>query len=476
MHRDKPIHGISEAGQGSNIFFDCSSSTSRDVESATEVTTCITPQHSIYSIALERFLQPIELLAGQGIWRDDSENKAAFDKMAANSKLSQDLAGNSFTSTVVQAMFLTAMVSSSHWVGIVAGSQTESPTPQPQPSEARIPTKSGKRKAKVALEDSKSKESEMAMVSVADSSGKSQPSSGSVQDGEDKLVEREPDDSHPSKTRFRLRGKKSPAHLFQVSTSVKQKKGKGFGGKGNRRAKGKKPMATIAQKERIFQEFEKAREHQTKAAALKSVAKLGLPGFYPGCLYQSKWGSVREEQRWTLLLQTAPALCSKHKELPNSLRRILNMEKLKFSETTTGGPVKTHLPFVFQEVVENMTMERISAGEEVSTTYIKHLILFLAEIWNETIETIGTMLQTKGLDYLKEHDEELAEMSQAEMDCVFQKMVERQEELLAPIHLTETDGALVPLGHEWGIACKFCKLVKREGHFWPNTVEYSSNI
>ncbi|CAK9001346.1 Malate dehydrogenase 2 [Durusdinium trenchii] len=205
------------------------------------------------------------------------------------------------------------MVSSSHWVGIVAGSQTESPTPQPQPSEARIPTKSGKRKAKVALEDSKSKESEMAMVSVADSSGKSQPSSGSVQDGEDKLVEREPDDSHPSKTRFRLRGKKSPAHLFQVSTS---------------------------------------------------------------------------------------------------------------------------------EVVENMTMERISAGEEVSTTYIKHLILFLAEIWNETIETIGTMLQTKGLDYLKEHDEELAEMSQAEMDCVFQKMVERQEELLAPIHLTETDGAL----------------------------------
>ncbi|CAK9022800.1 unnamed protein product [Durusdinium trenchii] len=89
----------------------------RAPEAATNVVTCVSPTHDVYSNLLQRFLKPEEFLWAQGIWRADAENPVAYDEMIS-SGLAQDLAGNSFTSTVVQAIVLSSFVSCDCWFHI----------------------------------------------------------------------------------------------------------------------------------------------------------------------------------------------------------------------------------------------------------------------------------------------------------------------------------------------------------------------
>ena len=87
------------------------------MESAANVLTCVTPKHEIYSNLLSRYVKPQEYLNAQGIWRVDAENVQAYDKMLENG-LAQELAGNSFTSTVVQAVVLASFVTCECWLHI----------------------------------------------------------------------------------------------------------------------------------------------------------------------------------------------------------------------------------------------------------------------------------------------------------------------------------------------------------------------
>ncbi|CAK9065390.1 unnamed protein product [Durusdinium trenchii] len=105
------------AGEGETIFVDCSTSRERNVESAANVLTCVTPKHEIYLNLLSRYVKPQEYLNAQGIWRVDAENVQAYDKMLENG-LAQELAGNSFTSTVVQAVVLASFVTCECWLHI----------------------------------------------------------------------------------------------------------------------------------------------------------------------------------------------------------------------------------------------------------------------------------------------------------------------------------------------------------------------
>ena len=103
-----------------NIFFDCSTSTSREnPECAMDVTTCVRPTHAIYSVLLNRYITPIEMLSVQGIWRCDSENLSAWNSMVANGRLAQSLAGNGFSATVAQAAFLTSLVECDAWRDVI---------------------------------------------------------------------------------------------------------------------------------------------------------------------------------------------------------------------------------------------------------------------------------------------------------------------------------------------------------------------
>ena len=95
----------------------------------------------------------------------------------------------------------------------------------------------------------------------------------------------------------------------------------------------------------------------------KVVANLKLPGFFPGCCYESKWGKARRAQNWDLIDRSAPKMSRKFKEVPNSLRKILNYDKLKNGDGSNGVK-NVRLPLVLQEVVEGLVMDRIQLGEE----------------------------------------------------------------------------------------------------------------
>ena len=84
-----------------------------------DVTTCVRPTHAIYSVLLNRYITPIEMLSVQGIWRCDSENLSAWNSMVANGRLAQSLAGNGFSATVAQAAFLTSLVECDAWRDVI---------------------------------------------------------------------------------------------------------------------------------------------------------------------------------------------------------------------------------------------------------------------------------------------------------------------------------------------------------------------
>lgn len=200
-------------------------------------------------------------------------------------------------------------------------------------------------------------------------------------------------------------------------------------------------MITIRQKEDIFQAWEAAEKRGVKKSRIaKEVESQQLPGYFPGCVYPSKWGRVREEQQWPLLCESAPALCSKHRELPNSLRGILQltMKHATHHRASTGAQ---SMPWVLKEVVESMLMERLDCGEELGITYVKNTIIFAAGIWNECIESVKDVVQT----ILSKHDDRLAGLSAAELEEKFKSMSEIAEKLLRRVELSETDGALTNL-------------------------------
>lgn len=402
---------VAEAGlTDGNIFLDTSSSLDRGAEFAYEVSTCVTPSHNVYSALLSRYLLPQELLAVQGIFRCDVSNKQAFDNLLETkskdvpTSLAQDIAGNSFTGTVVQAVCLAALASSSTWERI-----------QPEETRALVPA---------AMDDQRPEDSRR---------------------GQKRKLAEDDEISHPLQQWLpscRIRGKTSQSQMQPASKKVKRKRGQG---KGNKQAKGKQPMATIAQKEAIFQALEDAKKSGA-ANPYKELAKKKLPGFYPGCTFRSKWGHVRETQRWDLLVQTAPQVCSKFKELPNSIRRIMQFDKMKHGESNCPSQKNSCLPFALKEVIEGLIMDRVDMGEEVTIQFVKSTILFSASLWNENIESMKQILEAKKMDMLQVHDEELSNMSPEEIDKLFDDLTERAAEILQPVNLTETDGALLTLG------------------------------
>ena len=387
------LHCPIQDGKSSNIFMDCSSSEAWSAGNAcSDIVPCLTPSHAVWSHQLRRFLTPVEHLGLQAVWEADVTSKIQFREMAES--IGQDLAGNSFTGTVVQSVLLAQFASSTAWIDLdLAKNLHKQPDPKKQPtpgSQQHLEHRGKKRKA---------------------------PEQG--QSGDGNVVVR------------RLRGKQRPP--------APPKKKRGIGG-GNKVAKGKCAMATIKQKEDIFVALEEIQNSGVKNP-LKELEKRNMKGFFKGCTYPSKWGRVRQEQNWPLLVKAAPELCSRHKELPNSLRSVMQIGTMKYSrgdDCSHGG-----LPLPLKEVVESIIMDRVENGEEVDTVFVRNTIVYCVDLWNECVHSIRGMVQSKSLELLKEHDQQYAQMTPKELDDTFKGLSERISSMLRTIHTSPHDLALM---------------------------------
>ena len=120
---------------------------------------------------------------------------------------------------------------------------------------------------------------------------------------------------------------------------------------------------------------------------IKAVEK--MPGYFAGCVYESKWGKQRRQQNWTVLVQTAPKICAKFKELPNSLRKILQLPRKKIGGVArindNGDAEFIHLPVPLQSAVEDLVVQRLELGEEVTVGYVKKVLLSSMSMWNDMV-------------------------------------------------------------------------------------------
>lgn len=144
-------------------------------------------------------------------------------------------------------------------------------------------------------------------------------------------------------------------------------------------------MATITEKERIMATYYEAVNRGEKKP-IEFIKK--LPGYFAGCVYESKWGKVRRDQKWDVFVATAPHICAQYKELPNCLRRILKMQKLKNSFWGDNPKIDgehIHLPPPLQAAVEDMVVERLDLGEEVTMSYVKRVLDQGVTMWNRVV-------------------------------------------------------------------------------------------
>lgn len=423
---------LSKEGSGDNIFIDMSQSVGRgekcQIESCQDCSTCITPAHPIYSVKLRRYITGKEMLGLQAVWKVDSEDKGVFDRMA-HSRLAQDLAGNGMTGTVVQAVALCALSTSDALL------QIDRCLPRDKPLKAR--TQPVPHMDVVPHDPSDSFENHAASGPPSDAvplpeacRSKGQKRKANQLDGPCEMLV----------PKHRLRGKQT-AMLLKVAAPKKHH------GSGNKKAGGKSTMISIYEKEQICQAYEQLRKDGCRNPH-KEMMKKSMKGYFRGCIMPSKWGTIRHEQQWTLLCETAPRLCRANKELPNSLRQVMKIPKLKSGGSKQGSKnadAQTRMPIALQRVIEEAVMERVSAGEEVANSFVQNTILWCCKLWNDCVGSIREMIQSSNLKILKDSDDRLATMSHAELNKLFESLIKKADEMLVTVNLAKTDAALVTL-------------------------------
>jgi hypothetical protein len=422
-----------EASGSDNVFFDASTSVSRSesqIECALDVATCVRPTHGIYSVRLGRYLHAEELLACQGIWRIDSENMQVWDAMVKREKFAQNMAGNSFSATVCQANFLTCLIACDGW------RELQPATP------GTAATGNAKRQKIDCRQD------------VGDTAGT--PSAAAGTSKSQPLLEKRED---AKKTACLSGSQTIPTRRLRRKTTL---------------VPVPRPKNPMAKEQEILPQLEKKFVHRsgkrrqsaehTKKQLLEEIKKpmnaiKGMRGYFRSCMAPAKWARSRKAQQWTLVCSTAPALMKKYKEIPNSLRSFMRIPKLKYQPKMTTAVEQIHLPLPLQMVVEDMVMERIGLGEEVTVQYVKSTLVMCCEMWNTVVDSMKLSLRDRALAMIREQDAELAALNPQELDQKLNEFMTRTQRLLAPIRVSENDATLVPLDMFSQSFVKFCPKV-----------------
>lgn len=97
-HKSHVEQALAKSFGDEDLFVDCAGSLSRPVIAQGAIP-CITPSHPVYSTKMKRYLTNQDFLNGQGLWRS-CFSEDGYTTLLNDNAFSQDLAGNSFSSTV----------------------------------------------------------------------------------------------------------------------------------------------------------------------------------------------------------------------------------------------------------------------------------------------------------------------------------------------------------------------------------------
>ena len=109
-HADSIELALSRSFGRRDVFIDCQPSLSRASHNVGAVP-CVMPTHPIYFVRQERYLEARDFLHAQGIWESGYKPEVYQSILDDKKNLGQKFAGNSFSSTVSQAVTIAALVS-----------------------------------------------------------------------------------------------------------------------------------------------------------------------------------------------------------------------------------------------------------------------------------------------------------------------------------------------------------------------------
>jgi hypothetical protein len=167
-------------------------------------------------------------------------------------------------------------------------------------------------------------------------------------------------------------------------------------------------------------------------------------GMFQGCFAPSKWGNQRKLQKWDKFVQFAPKLAKMRMEVPNKLRPLFGISKMKHAGSRYPGQDSSHVvPDALCEALKTLLAERIVAGEKVLVDFASLALGSLIRKWNFHVDNLRIAVQEKiGGEILQEEDRELADASAAMANAAEDRAVIELERRLQEMGLRKISVAL----------------------------------
>lgn len=110
-------------------------------------------------------------------------------------------------------------------------------------------------------------------------------------------------------------------------------------------------------------------------------------GQYQGCFSSSKWGGQRKKYKWDTLVQCAEKMSKVIYEVPNVLRPVLGITTMKARGLAAKRSTSslTTVPEPLAHGIEQLVLERVQCGEEVTKDYVGKLFVHMNCLWNQHV-------------------------------------------------------------------------------------------
>ena len=131
QHHERLIEGAREGSFGlREVFVDCNPSLKRQAYVPFGIP-CVMPNHQVYYLRQERYLQGVDFMNAQGLWPCGFRPEV-YQKLLGDPVLAQSLAGNSFSSTVNQAVLIASLICcESPWMAVAQSQPGRRPAERP---------------------------------------------------------------------------------------------------------------------------------------------------------------------------------------------------------------------------------------------------------------------------------------------------------------------------------------------------------
>ena len=342
-----------------DLFLAPNTSSGRGTEHNVGATTCLRPTSQVWSESLGRYLSGMEHLMCQGIFAQDFAEPSAVERLAQRRTAAMSFAGKGFSTTVLQANVLALLIHSSSWE-LIRDRHVQRGQQQQQHQE----------------------ESPCRLHTPARAPGEVEPETiSSSSHGHAPVTETPPSSSTATKSRSSRRKRKfleyAAGHgdddgddpvrrgLFRTKKSRRGQNNKG-------------KTLDVATKQRYLEEYDKRKRDGVKHPEKSMLAEKGrFPGIFSGCF--AKWGKLSTKQKWARVCSNMPGAAKKARQLPRWV-----LASVQCGDKGSGrSPGK--LPERVLRIAEDVLLQQLQLGAEITVPAVANLLGTCIEVWNEEV-------------------------------------------------------------------------------------------